>query len=87
MTRRTHSHTGFDEDLSYRQRRRGGSLTEEHSETEPHPTLSLDPEIVSKWMAKQYGETSQEYYEAYSQEILRSKKAQKDHKPKYHEIW
>ena len=86
MTRRTHSNIGFDEDLSYRQRRRSGSNIEEHSATEVQTTLCLDPEIVSKWMAKEYGETSQEYYEAYSQEILRSKKTQKDYKPKYNEI-
>ena len=32
---------------------------------------SLDASIVSRWVAKSYGETSRAYHEAYSREISR----------------
>ena len=40
----------------------------------------IDAKTVSEWIAHGYGESDREYYEAYSKEMLASKKLRK--KPK-----
>ena len=55
------------------------TLSQNRTETDFESQLKDEPDadIVSRWVAKEYGESSPEYYEAYSQELLRSKQLKK----------
>lgn len=74
--RRSYSITDVDENIP--QNRRGKNTYDDASvEPELKDEPGLDAKIVSRWVAREYGESSQEYYEAYSQELLRSKQLKK----------
>ena len=62
--KRSYSNTDIDEHKT-------GKNTSDDPELKDEP--DLDANTVSRWVAKEYGESSREYYEAYSQELLRSK--------------
>ena len=69
--RRSYSQITFDGDLLKRSSRSSKTTEGKPCDLEIKNDPILDAVIVSDWMAKEYGETSPEYYEAYSKEILR----------------